>query len=83
MANQKKLNRWMDQLEALLNEGTREYRTLDALLNSATAEIAAIKRAKNDAAILRDAPRAQLDSHEYCWRYCSGQHSGARNDQRL
>lgn len=46
MAKQKKLERWMSQLEALLNDGTREYRALDNLLNRATIELAAIKRTK-------------------------------------
>lgn len=83
MAKQKKLDRWMAQLEALLNDGTREYRTLDVLLNSATTELAAIKRAKDQHSILADELYPVLDVTGYSWRYSFVLHGDWHIGQRL
>lgn len=83
MASQKKLDRWMDQLEALLNDGTREYDTLDALLSRATVEIAAIKRAKNQCSLLADEQCSVLDVCDYSWRYDFILRGDYQHEQRL
>lgn len=81
VASQKKLNRWLNQLEKILNDGTREYTQLDHLLNAATIELVQIKQAK----------QRKGETHAEYTRLVqpafhlanSLQQTGARDEQRL